>query len=117
MEDLQDNDVLSDVTDECVPLGNSESEAEIEIDIAEESESEIISRLKVIQDSNLNKTCDSENLNTQSSMIIKTNQVRAAKIDLNAIKMSNLLNQLILKQIQIQGTLSKMNPFQIASQC
>ena len=53
-------------------------------------------------------------------MIIKTNQVRAAKIDLNAIKMSNLPNQPILKQIQItscdskQGTLSKMNPFRIA---
>ena len=57
MEDLQDNDVLSDG---CLPLGNKESE----IDIAEESESEIVSGLKVIQDSNLNKTCDSENINT-----------------------------------------------------
>ena len=54
-------------------------------------------------------------------MIIKTRyQARASKIDLNAIKMSNLPNQLILKQIQIascdskQGTLSKINPFPIA---
>ena len=96
------------LSDGCLPLGNSESVAEIEIDIAEESESEIVSGLKVIQDSNLNKTCDSENINTQSSMIIKTNQVRAAKIDLNAIKMSNLPNQSILKQIQITSCDSKL---------
>ena len=94
MEDLQDNDVLSDG---CLPLGNSESEAEIEIDVAEESEAEIVSSLKLIQDSNLNKSCDSENFNTQSSMIIKTNQVRAAKIYPISIKMSNLPNQPILK--------------------
>ena len=75
MEDLQDNDVLSDG---CLPLGNSESEAEIEIDLAEESDPEIISSPKLIQDSDLNKTCNSENLNTQSSMIIKTNPVIAA---------------------------------------
>ena len=91
----------------------------IEIDIAEENESEIVSSLKLIQDSNLNKTCDSENLSTQSCMIIKTNQVREAKIDPNAIKMSNLPNRPILKQIQItscdckQGILSKMNHFRI----
>ena len=113
MDDSNDSDVLSTG---CVPASSGGVET-----VEKLQDQEIVSEVEsqTIYEENGNGSGDVN----KKSQIIRTNQIRAAKVDLsNIMQSTNLPNKPVLKQILITcsdhkfGVLSKLNPFHLAKE-